>query len=83
MSGRISQEDLRENTNEIVRALARGEDFTVTRDGAPVGELRPYRRHMVRRDVLVAAMKGAPGIDADRVRADLDNIAGQDIEPGT
>jgi antitoxin (DNA-binding transcriptional repressor) of toxin-antitoxin stability system len=56
-----------------MRALDRGEDFVVTRNGVPVGELRPIgRRQFVPRDVVVAAFKGAPSIDFEQFRADID-----------
>lgn len=64
-----------------MRALDRGEDFVVTRNGVPVGELRPARRRFVSRDLLLEAFRTAPAIDAKRFRADLDEAVDQDIEP--
>lgn len=65
-----------------MRALDRGEDFVVTRNGTPVGELRPYRpRQFVARDVLLAAFNGAPGIDYKRFRDDIDAVVDQDPTP--
>lgn len=81
MTRTISQRELRNDSGEIMRALDRGEDFIVTRNGVPVGELRPARRRFVSRDLLVQTFRTAPPIDADRLRDDLDAIAGQDIEP--
>lgn len=81
MTRTISQRELRNDSGEIMRALDRGEDFIVTRNGVPVGELRPARRRFVSRDLLVQAFRIAPTIDADRLRDDLDAVAGQDIEP--
>lgn len=81
MTRTISQRELRNDSGEIMRALDRGEDFIVTRNGVPVGELRPARRRFVSRDLLVQAFRTAPTIDADRLRDDLDAVAGQDIEP--
>lgn len=66
-----------------MRALDRGEDFVVTRNGVPVGELRPARRRFVFRDLLLETVRTAPTIDPDRFRADIDAVAGQDIEPVT
>lgn len=37
----ISQRELRNDSGEIMRALERGESFTVTRRGTPVGLLVP------------------------------------------
>jgi antitoxin (DNA-binding transcriptional repressor) of toxin-antitoxin stability system len=65
-----------------MRALDRGEDFVITRNGIPVGELRPYRRRQfVPRDVVAATFKGAPQIDYDEFRADIDAILDHDPTP--
>ncbi|MPZ53484.1 MAG: type II toxin-antitoxin system prevent-host-death family antitoxin [Acidimicrobiia bacterium] len=81
MTRTISQRELRNNSGEIMRSLARGDDFIVTRNGVPIGELRPHRRHFVSWDALFSAMEGAPTIDPVRFRADLDSVVDQDIEP--
>lgn len=81
MSRTISQRELRNDSGEIMRALDRGEDFIVTRNGIPVGELRPARRRFVSRDLLLEAFRTAPAIDPKRFRADLDEVVDQDIEP--
>jgi prevent-host-death family protein len=77
----ISQRELRNDSGEILRALDRGEDFLVTRNGVPVGELRPARRRFVSREELLEAFRGAPAIDGARFRMDVDAILDQDIEP--
>ncbi len=65
-----------------MRRLDNGESFIVTRNGTPVGELTPLRRHrFVSTDTVVALFRKAPPIDADRFRADLDEIADQDARP--
>lgn len=81
MTRTISQRELRNDSGEIMRALDRGEDFIVTRNGIPVGELRPARRRFVSRQLLLEAFRNAPAIDADGLRDDLDAVAHQDIEP--
>ncbi len=81
MSRTISQRELRNDSGEIMRALDRGEDFVVTRNGVPVGELRPARRRFVTRDLLLEAFRTAPALDPERFRADVDEVADQDIEP--
>lgn len=81
MSRTISQRELRNDSGEIMRALDRGEDFIVTRNGIPVGELRPARRRFVSRDLLLEAFRTAPAIDPERFRADVDEVVDQDIEP--
>jgi prevent-host-death family protein len=81
MSRTISQRELRNDSGEIMRALDRGEDFIVTRNGVPVGELRPARRRFVTRELLLEAFRTAPPVDAERLRRDLDAVAHQDTEP--
>jgi antitoxin (DNA-binding transcriptional repressor) of toxin-antitoxin stability system len=78
----ISQRELRNNSGEIMRRLDGGESFVVTRNGAPVGELRPLRRHrFVPAEAIVELFRGAPPVDAARFRADLDAAASQDAVP--
>jgi len=65
-----------------MRALDRGEDFIVTRNGEPVAELHPIRpRQFVRREVLQAALRGAGEIDPQRFREDVDSVVDQDPTP--
>jgi len=62
--------------------LDQGETFIVTRNGVPVGELAPMRRHrFITADTAIAVFRNAPSIDADRLRADLDAVASQGITP--
>ena len=82
MAQSISQRELRNDSGEIMRRLDRGETFIVTRNGMPVGELAPLRRHrFVSADAAVAVFRNAPRIDPARFRADLDEVASQDVEP--
>ncbi|MFP5308636.1 MAG: type II toxin-antitoxin system Phd/YefM family antitoxin [Actinomycetes bacterium] len=81
MTRTITQRELRNDSGAIMRALDRGEDFIVTRNGVPVGELRPARRRFVSRQLLLEAFRDAPSIDAERFREDLDAVASQDAEP--
>lgn len=82
MAREITQRELRNGSGDIMRALDRGEAFVVTRNGVPVGELVPVRaRRFVAADAAVAAFAGAPAIDADRFRADVDAALDQDPTP--
>ena len=83
MTRTISQRELRNDSGAIMRALDRGEVFVVTRNGVPVGELRPARRRFVGRDVLVDAFASAPGIDAEHFRDEVDAALDQSPEPRT
>jgi len=78
----ITQRELRNESGEIMRALDRGETFVVTRNGVPVGELTPVRRReFVSAEAAVAVFTGAPEIDAERFRADIDDFLDQDATP--
>lgn len=78
----ISQRELRNDSGEIMRQLDQGESFVVTRNGVPVGELSPLRRHrFVRSDTAVALFRHAPPVDLTRLRDDLDHVASQDADP--
>jgi antitoxin (DNA-binding transcriptional repressor) of toxin-antitoxin stability system len=81
MAKTISQRELRNDSGAIMRALDRGEVFVVTRNGIPVGELRPARSRFVGRDLLIETLGGAPAMDPTRFRADIDASLDQDIEP--
>lgn len=82
MSRSISQRELRNSSGEIMRQLDEGETFVVTRNGVPVGELSPLRRHrFVKAETAVALFRNAPSIDSQRFREDLDAVADQTIEP--
>jgi prevent-host-death family protein len=71
---RIGQRDLRMRSREIMDAVEHGQTFTVTRDGREIGQLvpKPQRKRFLSRDEFVQAFGGAPAIDADRFRADLE-----------
>lgn len=82
MAAEITQRELRNNSGEIMRRLDQGASFIVTRNGVPVGELSPLRRHrFVGAEAAVAAFQGAPPLDLRRLRADLDRAADQSIVP--
>ncbi|HEU5158413.1 MAG TPA: type II toxin-antitoxin system prevent-host-death family antitoxin [Streptosporangiaceae bacterium] len=75
----ITQRELRNDSGAIMRAVERGESFTITRNGTPIGRLIPLRRRtFVPRTEVMAAFATAPVLDADRFRADIDDIADQD-----
>jgi prevent-host-death family protein len=69
----ITQRDLRSRSGEIMSSVEHGQTFIVTRNGTPIGELIPLRRHRtVTREQFVGASTNAPVIDAEGYRADLD-----------
>lgn len=82
MTRKLTQRELRNNSGEVMRALDGGEDFIVTRNGKPVGELRPYkRRQFVPTKQIIAAFKNVPSIDYEELRADIDRHVDQDPTP--
>jgi len=82
MSREITQRELRNQSGEIMRELDDGETFIVTRNGVPVGELTPLRRHrFVAAETASAMFKTAPRVDYKGLRADLDAVAGQEVLP--
>ncbi|HEY1285753.1 MAG TPA: type II toxin-antitoxin system prevent-host-death family antitoxin [Solirubrobacterales bacterium] len=82
MTRKLTQRELRNKSGEVMRALDGGEDFIVTRNGIPVGELRPIRkRKFIPREELVALFEGAPHVDYERFRADIDRYVDQDPTP--
>ena len=82
MSTEVTQRELRNNSGEIMRVLDEGKTYVVTRNGVPVGELAPLRRHrFVSAEAAVALFAGAPGVDLLRLRDDLDLVADQESAP--
>ena len=78
----ITQRELRNDSGAVMRALDRGESFRVTRNGVPVGELRPVAsRRYVSRDTVAAMFRSAPPIDPVRFREDVDAGIDQDPTP--
>jgi antitoxin (DNA-binding transcriptional repressor) of toxin-antitoxin stability system len=82
MAREITQRELRNDSGDIMRGLDRGESYLVTRNGVPVGELRPVRRsRFVTADVVIGAFASAAAIDAVRFRDDVDRSIDQDAVP--
>ena len=82
MTERISQRELRNDSGRIMRGLDEGRTYVVTRRNEPVGELRPLRRRrFVDAQMAVEVFRGAPPLDLQRLREDLDVAAEQDAPP--
>ncbi|MGX1771308.1 type II toxin-antitoxin system Phd/YefM family antitoxin [Nocardia brasiliensis] len=74
----ISQRDLRNDSGKILDAVEAGEIYTISRNGKPVGELRPVgRRTFVPVAELVRTAAHLPPVDYDQFRADLDAVIDQ------
>lgn len=79
MAREITQRELRNDSGDIMRALDRGETFIVTRNGVPVGELRPVqRRRFVGAEEAAGVFATLGPIDAARFRGDV----GRHIDEG-
>lgn len=69
----ITQRELRNQSAAVLREVEAGQTLIVSRNGTPIGELRPIgRRRFVPRTVIADAAGRAPRIDADQFRTDLD-----------
>ncbi|MBF6073228.1 type II toxin-antitoxin system Phd/YefM family antitoxin [Nocardia beijingensis] len=80
MSRTISQAELRNGSAAVMDALEAGEDFIITRNGRPVGELRPLAPA---REVTTAELKRrlarfARAGSSVEERAQVDAIFGED-----
>lgn len=84
MSRVIAQRELRNQNAQILAAVEAGASFVVTRNGAPVAELRPFvsgRRRFVPRAEIATVAAAGPRIDAAAFRRDLDEAMDQGL-PG-
>ena len=83
MTRKLTQRELRNNSGEMMRALDAGEDFVVTRNGKPVGELRPYKRRQFVPGKSSSSLrsKAHRSIDYEELRADIDRYVDQDPTP--
>ena len=82
MTEQISQRELRNDSGRIMRALDDGQTFVVTRNGRPVGELRPLRRDRFVDAVTVSdAFRHAPSLNWETLRDDLDRVVDQGNTP--
>lgn len=71
----ITQRELRNQSAAVLREVEAGRTLIISRNGTPVGELRPFRRHrFVPRALIAEAAGRAARIDAPTFRADLDAV---------
>ncbi|WP_026924391.1 type II toxin-antitoxin system Phd/YefM family antitoxin [Glycomyces arizonensis] len=75
----ISYQELRDGYEAVMDSLERGESFMLTRNGVPVGEVRPYReRRKTTAAELVEAVRKLPPIDYEEMRAEGEAFFGDD-----
>lgn len=70
----VSVRDLRNDGGRILDRVASGEAFIVTRDGAPVAELRPLPSATLDAVTLLTRWRHLPDVDPHRLREDIDNV---------
>lgn len=71
----ITQRELRNDSGAVLREVEAGRTIIVSRNGTPVGELRPIRRRrFVPRATIADASAHAARIDGGQFRADLDAV---------
>jgi antitoxin (DNA-binding transcriptional repressor) of toxin-antitoxin stability system len=68
------------DSGTVTRGLRRGRTYTLTLNGEPLARMTPIRRRQaVATDEVFAIFATAPVIDADELRADLDEAFDQDV----
>jgi prevent-host-death family protein len=71
----ITQRELRNQSAAVLREVEAGRTLIISRNGTPIGELRPIRRRrFVARAAIADAAGNAARIDAARFRADIDAV---------
>lgn len=80
MTRTISQAELRNGSAGVMDALEAGEDFVVTRNGRPVGELRPItvRNNLTTAELKKRLARFAGTASAVDERAEIDAAFGED-----
>ncbi|MFV0451819.1 MAG: type II toxin-antitoxin system Phd/YefM family antitoxin [Propioniciclava sp.] len=66
--------DLRNNSAEVLRRVAKGERLTVTKDGEPVASVVPLPRRRTNVTELLARRASLPVVNPDALRSDLDAL---------
>ncbi len=70
----VTIRELRNHGGDVVNRVEAGERLTVTRDGRPVAELRPYRSTPLSAAVLLRRWRRLPSLDADLFHNDIDAV---------
>lgn len=70
----VTIRDLRNRGGAVIDRVQRGEQITITRDGAPVAELHALDAPALPVHELLARWRRLPQVDPDRLRRDLDEV---------
>jgi len=68
------------DSGAVTRGLRQGRTYTLTLNGEPLAKMVPIRRRRaVPKEEVLAIFATAPVVDADELRADLDEAVSQDL----
>lgn len=70
----VTVRELRNEGGRVLDEVAGGTPLLVTRDGAPVAELRPLPRRPLSARELIERRQHLPTIDPVALRADIDQV---------
>ncbi len=70
----VSVRELRNHGGRVLQRVAGGETLTVTMDGEPIAELRPVVGRALQAATLLKRWSRLPPVDAQKFRADLDQV---------
>lgn len=70
----VTVRELRNSGGDVLRRVERGERVVITRDGAPVAELRPLPRSSAGPLELIRRRRNLPRVDPDALRGDIDEL---------
>jgi len=77
--GEATIRDLGNHGGNVIDRVRAGERITITRDGEPVAELRPFPRRRLTAEALVEQFGNLPPMDPEHLRADIDEIVDQSL----
>jgi prevent-host-death family protein len=69
----VTVRDLRNEGGRVLDRVVAGETVVVTRDGAPVAELRPVSAPALDAASLLERWRRLPHVDPQRLRRDIDD----------
>ncbi len=80
MTKTITEAELRNGSAGIMDSLEAGDDFVITRNGRPVGELRPIavRRSITTTELETRLARFAGMPSGTQERAEIDEMFGED-----
>jgi len=68
------------DSGAVTRGLRQGRTYTLTLNGEPLAKMIPIRRRRaVPKEEVLAIFATAPVVDADELRADLDEAVSQNL----